>query len=258
MAERKAISKKIRMEVFKRDSFKCQYCGQAAPDVILEIDHIVPVSKGGDNSILNLVTACRDCNRGKSDIQLDDNSVINKQRVQLEELNERRNQLHLIAEWREGLLEIENEAVEMVCKEFLRWSRAEILDSGKTKVRKWLKKFRLPDVLDAVQVSCYQYLVESTKDDRIYTDKSVTKSFEMIPRILNNKINGKPYMKELFYIRGIMRNRYPYVNEKYCMEYLKILYQILGDTGKVKEKVLSCKNWTEFSEIVGLLESEAR
>lgn len=31
--KRKAISKRVRFEVFKRDSFKCQYCGKCAPDV---------------------------------------------------------------------------------------------------------------------------------------------------------------------------------------------------------------------------------
>ena len=44
-AVRKAISKKLRFEVFKRDSFTCQYCGKSAPDVILHVDHILPVKK---------------------------------------------------------------------------------------------------------------------------------------------------------------------------------------------------------------------
>ena len=58
MAKRKNLSKSVRFEVFKRDSFKCQYCGKSAPDVVLEVDHIIPVSKGGDNDISNLITAC--------------------------------------------------------------------------------------------------------------------------------------------------------------------------------------------------------
>ncbi|MDE2468816.1 MAG: HNH endonuclease, partial [Bradyrhizobium sp.] len=63
--ERKAISKKMRFSVFKRDCFKCQYCGKTPPTVVLEIDHIVPVSAGGENGIDNLLTACFECNRGK-------------------------------------------------------------------------------------------------------------------------------------------------------------------------------------------------
>jgi CRISPR/Cas system Type II protein with McrA/HNH and RuvC-like nuclease domain len=63
---RESISKKLRFEIFKRDYFECQYCGSSPPSVILEIDHILPVSQKGTNDIDNLVTACFDCNRGKS------------------------------------------------------------------------------------------------------------------------------------------------------------------------------------------------
>lgn len=60
-----AVSKSIRFEVFARDSFTCQYCGQRPPEVVLEVDHIHPRSKGGDDQIINLLTSCYDCNRGK-------------------------------------------------------------------------------------------------------------------------------------------------------------------------------------------------
>ena len=51
-----AIGKKTRFEVFKRDKFTCQYCGQSAPDVLLEVDHIKPRSKGGPDDIVNYDT----------------------------------------------------------------------------------------------------------------------------------------------------------------------------------------------------------
>ncbi|OAM26482.1 MULTISPECIES: HNH endonuclease [Eikenella] len=38
-SKRKSITKKLRFEVLKRDSFTCQYCGKAAPDVVLEIPY---------------------------------------------------------------------------------------------------------------------------------------------------------------------------------------------------------------------------
>lgn len=70
MASRIQISKKLRFDVFKRDFFKCQYCGSFPPEVILEVDHIQPHSKGGKNDINNLITSCFNCNRGKSDNEL--------------------------------------------------------------------------------------------------------------------------------------------------------------------------------------------
>lgn len=65
-AARKPISKKVRFEVFKRDGFTCQYCGAHPPDVILEVDHIIPVVGGGADTEENLVTSCFSCNRGKA------------------------------------------------------------------------------------------------------------------------------------------------------------------------------------------------
>lgn len=61
------MTKKKRFEVFKRDGFACAYCGQKPPAVVLEVDHIEPKSKGGSDEMGNLLTACFDCNRGKSD-----------------------------------------------------------------------------------------------------------------------------------------------------------------------------------------------
>jgi len=64
---RSAIPPALRYKILKRDRFTCKSCGARAPDVELEVDHIIPVSKGGkelDES--NLETKCKDCNRGKS------------------------------------------------------------------------------------------------------------------------------------------------------------------------------------------------
>lgn len=62
---RKSLGKSKRFEIFKRDNFYCQYCGNHPPHVVLEIDHIKPVIDGGNNELYNLITSCFDCNRGK-------------------------------------------------------------------------------------------------------------------------------------------------------------------------------------------------
>jgi hypothetical protein len=62
---RKSLSKKTRFEVFKRDGFRCQYCGATPPSVILHVDHIIPVAEGGQNDEGNLITSCDACNLGK-------------------------------------------------------------------------------------------------------------------------------------------------------------------------------------------------
>ena|SRR5436190_11034799 len=59
------VKRATRFRVLTRDQFTCRYCGRKAPDVVLEIDHVVPKSRGGPDRLANLVTACFDCNRGK-------------------------------------------------------------------------------------------------------------------------------------------------------------------------------------------------
>lgn len=60
----------MRFRVLTRDQFTCRYCGRKAPNAELHVDHVFPRSAGGKNEIENLVTACVDCNLGKSDIIL--------------------------------------------------------------------------------------------------------------------------------------------------------------------------------------------
>ncbi|ARM30128.1 HNH endonuclease [Prosthecochloris sp. HL-130-GSB] len=52
-----------RKNIFRRDNFKCQYCGRT--DRTLTIDHVVPRSRGGEDSWENLITACSPCNTKK-------------------------------------------------------------------------------------------------------------------------------------------------------------------------------------------------
>ena len=66
-----SVSLKLRFEVFKRDNFTCQYCGRKTPEVILELEHIIPLSKGGTDEFDNLTTSCFECNRGKGVSLLD-------------------------------------------------------------------------------------------------------------------------------------------------------------------------------------------
>jgi hypothetical protein len=61
----------MRFQILERDSFTCRFCGKRAPETELEVDHVVPRAKGGSDDTSNLVTACRDCNRGKGTQSVD-------------------------------------------------------------------------------------------------------------------------------------------------------------------------------------------
>jgi len=54
-----------RLRIYMRDKFRCQYCGDKKGVTELTLDHILPRSRGGDNSPVNVVTACIACNNRK-------------------------------------------------------------------------------------------------------------------------------------------------------------------------------------------------
>jgi len=64
-ARREPIGLSKRYSVMKQDGFQCVLCGASGKDAQLEIDHIMPVSAGGSDSMGNLRTLCFRCNRGK-------------------------------------------------------------------------------------------------------------------------------------------------------------------------------------------------
>lgn len=71
MTTSRTPSLRLRFKVFKRDNFRCVRCGRSPashPGLELEIDHDRPYSLGGETVIENLLTLCRDCNRGKGNL----------------------------------------------------------------------------------------------------------------------------------------------------------------------------------------------
>lgn len=104
MGERKRIRRintKVRFEIFKRDSFTCQYCGRSAPKVELEVDHIIPFSLGGETYVdgeiyySNLITCCSECNTGKGRDLLHDNKVIVNQMKQIEYMEKKKHSCYV-------------------------------------------------------------------------------------------------------------------------------------------------------------------
>jgi len=105
-----AVSKRTRFEIFKRDEFTCQYCGRTPPKVILHCDHINPVSNGGLDDELNLVTSCMDCNLGKSDVLLEQiaRPIIEQQQQTIE----KKEQLQAYSAYLEELRANEDQLIE--------------------------------------------------------------------------------------------------------------------------------------------------
>lgn len=248
MKVRKNLSRKIRFEVFKRDSFTCLYCGRKAPDVVLEIDHVKPVSGGGTNDILNLVTSCRECNSGKSNRHLSDNTVIEKQRNQLEELQCRKEQIEMLFDWKKGLLALDDQIVQEISDFWSSLVRGYSLnDNGLKSLRKLLKKFSVEEIMDAIRIAVDQYL-EYEKDNEQPLHKSVELAWDKIGGIctIKRREKDRPYLDDLRYIRGILRNRLRYVDEGYALELMEQAAVLGATIESLKKLAVVAERWDDW------------
>jgi len=160
MAKRKPLTKAIRFEVFKRDRFTCQYCGRKAPEVVLEVDHIVPVSEGGGNELMNLVTSCFDCNRGKEKKKLDDTSAVMKQRAELDRMAERQEQARMMMQWKHEMEEADTLLVDDLIDHWISITGFEPNESNRKIMWSYYNRFGYDEVYDAIYIAVEKYFVD--------------------------------------------------------------------------------------------------
>lgn len=242
--KRVPLTKKIRFEVFKRDSFTCQYCGRMAPDVVLEVDHIVPVADGGTNDIMNLVTSCHDCNSGKGKRRLSENEELKKQQEQLKLLNQRREQMEMIVEWRKQLKSLDEEEVFKIEDLFKELCDSSFKENGKKTILNLIKKYGFMEVYDCTIISIEKYFIENDSS-------SAEKAFNYIGRICyNRKVQSEnPILKDVNYIVKMAKNKMYYCNEYKLRSFLKF-YLDKDDIEQVKEFVKTSRNWTELKKVL--------
>jgi hypothetical protein len=154
---RQQISKKLRFDIFKRDGFICQYCGQTPPNVVLEIDHIIPVKSKGTNDINNLITACFDCNRGKGANNL--NLIPEKLKDNIENIKEKEEQYK---EYTKVLLKAQkrlNKEIDIVNLKYNEYFKKYELSEQfkKTSLTKFLKKIHYTEVVSAMENACIKF-----------------------------------------------------------------------------------------------------
>lgn len=224
---RKAISKTVRFEVFKRDQFTCQYCGRKAPDVILEprpvgtddadgtgirlhIDHIEPRALGGADDVLNYVTACADCNLGKGARPLADDSVMAKRRTQLDELAARREQMEMLYAWQHALGDLEAATRERLADYWHGLAPGFTLnDTGKKRLARLHASFSVEEIMAAMRIAATTYLLHD--EAGAVTHESWEHAFMKIGGVckVTRDEATNPDIKRLYYIRGILRKLFP-------------------------------------------------
>jgi len=212
-----------------------------APDVVLEIDHINPVVNGGNNGMMNLITSCFDCNRGKGKRKLTDKEEVKKQQEQLKELNEKREQLKMMMEWRKELEQFNEEQVSLVNDLFETYTDSCLNEIGKSNVQKWIENFGLTEVLDCTKISINQYY--NSEDE-----KTTGKVLDYIPKICNVRRRQKddPYLSKRNYLKASIRNKISIYNENRVRIFLNDMIDNDETYHEVYEILSISRNWSDF------------
>lgn len=203
---RQPIPRKLRHEVFKRDGYRCRECGASKDETSLEIDHIVPVARGGTNDLDNLQTLCRECNRmkhtdewvgGETDLEVAKNELRNLQ----EQLNNAKKGLkNAISEdekieYRFNIMKI-NEKIVIVEEKVrkLKIEKLKVMEHQKANEskEKLFKKLYVQLSDEEIDVLSEGYRIKYTSKDKIikylannYTEKEiydVLTSYKMIQK----------------------------------------------------------------------------
>ncbi len=249
-SKRKGLSKKIRFEVFKRDSFTCQYCGAKAPDVILEVDHIDPVSKGGDDDLLNLIASCKGCNAGKSDRLLSDDTVLDKRRQQLEELQERREQIDMMFEWQSGLADLDEVVVDKLVDfwhQFIPGYR--LNEYGVSEIKRMVRRFSMNEIMQAMRIAAHTYIV--SKDD-VIDHNSTSHAFKKIAGICyNRKLAAEnPVRSEVRRLRATLSKRFAYVNEGVAESLMMRALECGATIEALALLIKDSRNWSQWRDTI--------
>lgn len=169
----------------------------------MHIDHIIPVSKGGTNDLINLVTSCSDCNLGKGATELSDDSIVKKQQKRIKELSDRNEQLEMMLEWRNDLQNIKDKEIEEI-KSYIGKKCDHLYsvnENGSKKITRWLRDFSILEILESIDIAFEQYYDGSQNSIQIIFSKT--------PGICNNRKNGQSKQSYYFhYLKKACNTKY--------------------------------------------------
>jgi len=238
------ISKKLRVEVFKRDGFRCVYCGRTPPEIVLEVIRVEPVSIGEKEDINNLVTSCSDCTKGKDDssnnnvipIKINENLKIIKEKE--EQIREYRKFIHKV----EKRIQKDIDEIEKVFSDT--YENTTFTEKFKRNtIRRFLEHLPLHEILDAMNIAC----------SRIYDNPESTVKY--FCGICWNKINGIKPEKQIPKIWKELSNYYSRGSGYYRPSDIELIKDL--DQNSIKEvmaKALTGERqdsyWNHFMELI--------
>lgn len=192
MAGRKSLSKRTRFEIFKRDGYRCRYCGVTPAVSILRVDHVIPVVNGGTDDAENLVTSCEPCNAGKGPVPLDDRRLPDT--MEAEDVRERAEQLREYTAAQREVIDAKAEVFDSVDAQWRRHLGSDPPRSLRAQLGAAVSSFSLEELDEAIQtVARHRELgvAANDEDDRVHGDLNISRSRYFLGILRNWREKGR-------------------------------------------------------------------
>jgi transcriptional regulator with XRE-family HTH domain len=120
-----------------------------------------------------------------------------------------------------------------------------LTQADKKDLEKWLGSYSLSEILAAMDKCALQYL--QLLPNGLCTTDSAGFAFKKIPAVC--RVNqSEPWERDLYFIRGSVRNRMSYFDDRRGMQLLKAAYAAGASIERIRGTVSLASNWTEFRE----------
>ena len=159
---------------------------------------------------MNYVTAWVACNLGKGAIPLDDHSAVLKQRAQMEDAAARREQVEMMAQWQRELATLDAVGIDVAAN---LWGSlvpgSALTPVGRDIMARALRRLGPELVLDAIRTAIQTYAKRGADGD--WDHPSLGDALNKVAGICVNRQKQEklPELPQLYYVRGILRNRFP-------------------------------------------------
>jgi hypothetical protein len=176
--------KRIKYEVFEKDSFKCQFCGKGVPLVTLQLIRIQDTQQNDewlDTAFLS--TSCKICEKKKSGV---DEKILNNGYLSIDELEERLQQLKMLINWRRGMLNIRKQQLANLVSYWEKKLPGFSVDNDQKKfMATYISKYSSDEIKSAMDMAVDKFIKYS--DDGILDKNSIRTAFAKIPDICLTK-----------------------------------------------------------------------
>lgn len=136
---------------------------------------------------------------------------------------------------------------DIIEKEIYSYTQCTLTDKGREAFRLLVKEYSFTEVSLAIKISAKRYLQYDEKGN--LTEESIKVFFRRIKGICKNRQEGDPF-REIYYIRGILKNRLSYYDEKRITQALLCAKNKGCNMKHIKEVSKKLNNWLEFKEFI--------